>query len=121
MAAQYVMTRAIVVRVACAVCAITAFLLALMAGSDLYFTGFPDSHFTDYDRAAELPKRVLMWGEWGFVLLFVFLAAWPISVRARTVGLLVGLIALVVVAVVQLVGIPWYFITHLGLDNGIGG
>jgi Flp pilus assembly pilin Flp len=35
--------------------------------------------------------------------------------------LLVAMIALVLVAMVQLVGIPWYFITHLGLDNGIGG
>jgi hypothetical protein len=27
----------------------------------------------------------------------------------------------VLAVVVQLVGIPWYFGSHLGLDNGIGG
>jgi hypothetical protein len=115
------MARAIALRVACAVCALAAVLLALMAGSDLYFTGFPDSHLTDYDKAAELPKRVLMWGEWGLVLLFLFLAVWPLSARARTVGMIVGTVGLVTVAAAQWVGIPWYFITHLGLDNGIGG
>jgi hypothetical protein len=111
----------IVVRVACAACAIAALVLAVLAGSDLYFVGFPDSHFTDYDIAAETPKRVLMWGECGFVLLFLFLAVAPVSAKGRGVGLVAGLIALVLVAVVQWVGIPWYFITHLGLDNGIGG
>jgi hypothetical protein len=113
--------RAIVVRVVCAVCAVTALLLAVIAGSDLYFAGFPDSHLTDYDKAAELPKRVLIWGEWGFVLLFLLLAIWPIDARTRSVGLVISLIAFVVVAMVQWVGIPWYFITHLGLDDGIGG
>ena len=115
------MARTIIVRVACAICAVAALLLAVMAGNDLYFAGFPDSHLTDYDKSAELPKRVLMWGEWAFVLLFVFLAVAPVSARARGIGLVVSLISLVLVALVQWFGIPWYFITHLGLDNGIGG
>jgi hypothetical protein len=109
------------VRLVCAACAIAALVLAVLAGSDLYFAGFPDSHLTDYDLAAETPKRVLMWGEWVFVVLFLFLAVAPVSAKARGVGLVGGLIALALVAVVQWVGIPWYFITHLGLDNGIGG
>jgi hypothetical protein len=29
--------------------------------------------------------------------------------------------ALVLVAITAQVGVPWYFGTHLGLDNGIGG
>ena len=95
--------------------------LAVLAGSDLYFAGFPDSHLTDYDLAAEMPKRVLMWGEWGLVLLFLFLAVVPVSAKARGVGIVGALIALTLVAVVQWLGIPWYFVTHLGLDNGIGG
>lgn len=115
------MARSAVVRAGCAMCAVAAALLAAAAGNDLYFTGFPDSHLTDYDKAAELPKRILMWGEWAFALFFVVLAAWPINPRNRVVGLIVGFVALVVVAVIQWVGIPWYFITHRGLDNGIGG
>jgi Flp pilus assembly pilin Flp len=35
--------------------------------------------------------------------------------------LLVALIAFVLVALVGQVGVPWYFGTHLDLDNGIGG
>ncbi|EHB53944.1 hypothetical protein MycrhDRAFT_4407 [Mycolicibacterium rhodesiae JS60] len=115
------MGRTIVVRTGCAICAVAAVLLAVIAWNDLYFTGFPDSHLTDYDTAAEVPKRVLMWGEWGFVLLFLLLAVGPIKPRTRAIGLVVGLIALVIVGIVQWYGIPWYFLTHLGLDNGIGG
>ncbi|MEB3981301.1 hypothetical protein OQ968_08515 [Mycobacterium sp. 663a-19] len=106
---------------ACVACAAAALLLAFMAGWDLYLTGFPDSHFTDYDKAAAAPKRILMWAEWGFVVLFLILGFSPIGTRARIAGLLVALAALVLVAAVQLLGIPWYFITHLGLDNGTGG
>jgi hypothetical protein len=57
----------------------------------------------------------------GFGLLFLALAFSAIKARRRAVGLLVCLIAFVLVAVVTLVGIPWYFGNHLGLDNGIGG
>jgi hypothetical protein len=106
---------------ACVVCAVAALGLAILAGWDLYLTGFPDSHFTDYDKAVDAPKRILMWMEFGFVLLFLVLAFSPIGTRARAVGLLAALTALVLVVVVQLIGLPWYFISHLGLDNGIGG
>ena len=115
------MAWAIVVRVACAVCALAAVLLALMAWSDLYFTGFPDSHLTDFDKAAELPKNVLMWGEWVFVTLFLVLAIVPMRTGVRAGALIAGMVALGLVVLIQWVGIPWYFIDHLRLDNGIGG
>src|ERR1700739_2199281 len=60
--------------VACVLAAVAAVGLALLAGWDLYLTGFPDSHFTDYDKAVELPKRIVMWVEFGFVPLFLMLA-----------------------------------------------
>lgn len=107
--------------IACVVCAIGALGLIYVASMDIYLTGFPDSHFTDYDKAADAPKRILVWVEWSFVLLFLVLAVLPISTRRRAVGSLVALVALVLIAIVQWVGIPWYFMTHLGLDNGIGG
>jgi hypothetical protein len=107
--------------IACIVSGVAALGLVYFASMDLYLTGFPDSHFTDYDKAADAPKRILVWVEWGFVLLFLVLASSPISVRARAGGWLVALVALVLMAVVQWLGIPWYFITHLGLDNGVGG
>ena len=62
-----------------------------------------------------------MWAEFGFVPLFLLLAVPRIRARARAVGPVVALIALGLVVLVQLVGVPWYFGTHLGLDNGIGG
>ena len=107
--------------VACIVGAVAALLFAFQAAGDLYLTGFPDSHFTDYDRAVEGPKRILMWVEFGFVPLFLLLALPRIRERVRALGPLVALIVLGLIVVVQLVGVPWYFGTHLGLDNGIGG
>ena len=107
--------------VACVLAAVAALGLALLAGWDLYLTGFPDSHFTDYDKAVETPKRILMWVEFGFAPPFLVLALSPIGTRRRAVGLLAALITLGLVVAVQLVGLPWYFITHVGLDNGIGG
>jgi hypothetical protein len=111
----------VVATVACIVGAVAALLFAFQAAGDLYLTGFPDSHFTDYDRAVEVPKRILMWAEFGFVPLFLVLAVPRIRARARAVGPVVALIVLGLVVVVKLVGVPWYFGTHLGLDNGIGG
>jgi cell division protein FtsW (lipid II flippase) len=113
--------RALIARVGSLACAIAALGLVMLASWDIYLTGFPDSHLTDYDKAADAPKRILVWVEWGFVVLFLALASLPIGARKRTVGSLVALVALVLVAIVQWFGIPWYFITHLGLDNGIGG
>ena len=107
--------------IACVVGAIAALGLVYLASMDLYLTGFPDSHFTDYDKAVEVPKRILMWAEFGFVPLFLLLALPRIGERVRAVGPFVALIVLGLVVVVQLVGVPWYFGSHLGLDNGIGG
>ena len=114
------MTRALAIA-ACVVGAIAALGLALLASWDLYLTGFPDSHLTDYDKAVDAPKHILMWAEFGFVPVFLLLAFSPIGKRARAAGLLAALIAFVLAVVVQLVGVPWYFGSHLGLDNGIGG
>jgi hypothetical protein len=107
--------------VACTVGIVAALWFGFQASWDLALTGFPDSHLTDYDKAVETPKRILMWVEFGFVPLFLLLALPRIRNRARAVAAAVALIVLGVVAVVQLLGLPWYFITHLGLDNGIGG
>lgn len=112
---------ALVVRLFCVVCAVAALGLAAVAAMDLYMTGFPDSHLTDYDKAASAPKRILLGAEFGFAVLFLVLALLPIGARARAVGLLIALGAMVLVAAAQFVGVPWYFGTHLGLDNGIGG
>jgi len=110
-----------VARIACVVCAVGALWLAFSTYSTVVLAGFPDGHVTDYDKAVEVPKRILMWAEFGFVPLFLLLALPRIREWTRTVGPVVALIVLGLVVVVQLVGVPWYFGTHLGLDNGIGG
>jgi hypothetical protein len=106
---------------ACTVGIVVALWFALQAAGDLALTGFPDSHFTDYDKAVEVPKRILMWTEFGLVPLFVLFALPRIRERARAVGPVVALIVLGLVVLAQLIGVPWYFGSHLGLDNGIGG
>ena len=107
--------------VACVIAAVAALGLHVLASWDLYLTGFPDGHLTDYDKAVDAPKRILMWAELGFVPLFLVLAFSPIGIRARGIGFLAAMSALGLVVLVQLIGVPWYFGTHLGLDNGIGG
>lgn len=103
------------------VCAIGALLLAWLTAMQVDFAGFPDGHVTDYDIAAHTPLRVLSYVEAGFAVFFLALAVLPITIRRRAMGLLVCLNAFVLVALVAGFGVPWYFITHLGLDNGIGG
>jgi hypothetical protein len=112
---------AVVVRMLCALGAGAALLLAVIAGNDLYFAGFPDSHLTDYDKAAEAPKQVLMWVECGLAVGFLLLVASRITAKTRLAWLLAGLVAVALIAIIQWVGLPWYFIDHQGLDNGVGG
>src|ERR1700678_2868246 len=107
--------------VACLITAAAALGLHVLASWDLWLTGFPDSHLTDYDKAVDAPKRILMWADLGFAPLFLVLAFSPIGPRVRGIGFLAALSALILVVLVQRVGVPWYFGTHLGLDNGIGG
>jgi hypothetical protein len=108
-------------RVSCVVGAVVALFLSFLTAGDVYLTGFPDGHLTDYDKAADAPKRILMWAEFGFVPLFLLLALPRIRKSAGAVGPVVALLVLGLIVLVQLFGVPWYFGTHLGLDNGIGG
>jgi hypothetical protein len=107
--------------IACLVCASAALGLAFTTSMDVSMAGFPDGHVTDYEKAVDAPLTILALMAVGFSFLFLVLAFSPIGARARTVGLLVALIAFVLVGIVAQVGVPWYFGTHLGLDNGIGG
>jgi hypothetical protein len=107
--------------IVCLVGAIAALGLAFTTLMEVSMYGFPDGHVTDYEKAVDAPLTILAWVEAGFGLLFLALALTPIGTRARAVGLLVVLIGFVLVAMVAQVGVPWYFGTHLGLDNGIGG
>jgi hypothetical protein len=103
------------------VCAVAALVLAFMTHMDVSMAGFPDGHLTDYDAAVGGPLRILTWVLAGLGFLFLALVFVPITARTRTVGLLVAVVAFAIVAMVTSVGVPWYFGTHLNLDNGIGG
>jgi hypothetical protein len=111
----------VLAKVACVLAAIVALFISYLAAGDLYLAGFPDGHLTDYDKAVEAPKRILMWVEFGFVPLLLVLAFLRIGIPVRGIGLHAALIVLNLVALLQLVGLPWYFGSHLGLDNGVGG
>jgi hypothetical protein len=108
-------------RIGCLVGAGAALLLAWLTVMQVDLAGFPDGHVSDYDTAAHTPLRVLSYVEAGFGLVFLVLAVSPIKARRRAMGLLACLIPFVLVGLVAGFGVPWYFISHLGLDNGIGG
>ena len=101
--------------------AVAALVLAFMTHTDASMAGFPDGYLTDYDEAVGRPLRILVWVLAGLGLLFLALAFVPIKARTRTIGLIVAVLAFAIVIVVTDVGVPWYFGTHLNLDNGIGG
>ena len=107
--------------VACVVCALVALGLAFTTFMEVSMAGFPDGHVTDYEKAVDTPLTILAWVEATFGVLFLALACTPIGTRMRGVGLVVALVVFVLVAIVAHVGVPWYFGTHLDLDNGIGG
>jgi hypothetical protein len=109
------------VAVACVLSAVVALGLGLQTLMDVYLIGFPDSHVTDYGKAVGTPFTLLGWAEVSLGLIFLVLAFWPMRIRPRGVGWLAALIALVVVALAVQVAVPWYYGTHLGLDNGFGG
>jgi hypothetical protein len=109
------------VRFACVVCAIAAMVLAYTTAVDVFMAGFPDGAVTDYDKAVDAPLTILAWLQAGFGVLFLAIAIVSIDARARAIGLLVALIALGLVVILTHSGVPWYFGTHLRLDNGIGG
>jgi hypothetical protein len=112
--------RAVVI-LACIACAIVALGLAFTTLVDVSMAGFPDGHVTDYAKAVDTPLRILGWVAASFGVLFLALACTPIGTRVRGAGLLVALVVFAFVAIVVEVGVPWYFGTHLDLDNGIGG
>ena len=109
------------VRAACVVCAIVAFGLSLWTYMDVSMFGFPDGYVTDYQEVATPPLTIVMWVLAAVGLLLLALAFAPIGSRTRLIGWLAALLALVLLAAAAHVGVPWYFGSHLGLDNGIGG
>ena len=109
------------VRVASAVCALAAFSLSVWTYMGVAMFGFPDGYVTDYQMAADTPLTIVTWVAAGLGLLFLALAFSRIGSRTRLIGWLAALIALALVATAAQIGVPWYFGTHLGLDNGVGG
>lgn len=109
------------VQTACVIFAIAAFSLSFWTYTDMSMFGFPDGYVTDYQRAAGTPLTITTWVLAILGAVFVALGFAPIRSRVRAFAWLAALIALILVAIAAYVGVPWYFGTHLGLDNGIGG
>src|SRR5262245_5107870 len=108
-------------RITCVICAVVALGLAFSTLMTVFMFGFPDSYVTDYQEAARGTLTILGWVQGALGVPFAVLAFLPISDGARTVGWLLAVTALVLAAAAAHFGVPWYFGTHLGLDDGIGG
>ena len=101
--------------------AVAALWLAFITYTDVSMAGFPDGHLTAYGRAVDGPLWVVTWLAVGIAVLLVGLAFSPFRARVRAAALVVALLGFVLLVLAAKVAIPWYFGTHLGLDNGIGG
>lgn len=102
-------------------CVVAALALAFLTYGDVSLAGFPDGHMTDYGKAVDTPLWIVTWVAVGLAVLAVGLTFSPIGPRVRVIGLFTVLAAVAAVAFIAFVGVPWYFGTRLGLDNGIGG
>ena len=105
----------------CLLGAVAAVWLAFTTSMELSMAGFPDGHVTDYAAAVDTPLQVVMWAAVGFAILFLGLAFSPGPPRMRVIGIPAAVLVFVAVAVVATMVVPWYYGTHLGLDNGVGG
>jgi len=102
-------------------CAAAALWLAIRTSMDVSMAGFPDGYITDYGKAVATPLRIVTWVALGLAAIALGIAVAPMRSRLRITGLLVTLVAVAALAFITWVGVPWYFGTHLGLDNGVGG
>jgi hypothetical protein len=85
-----------------------------------YFRGFPDSHFTDYDRAVALPENIVANACLvGGLLLFGLAARGGKLLSGKTLAVFATILLLLIG--LEYFGFNWYFHVHLGLDSGQGG
>lgn len=106
-------------KVVCLGFALSAFVIGGLTLFDVSAYGFPDGHLTEFQRAASFPLSVLSW-----LLLGVSSVFSGFCLRSRKLGgilALLFLVVLVLLVLATLVGVPWYFGSHLGLENGVGG
>jgi hypothetical protein len=105
----------------CIVFAMISFTLALLGFNEIYGYGFPDGGVTDYQRAASFPLRVLMGSHIVLGLCFLHFARPRFTRKARLVRFAIALVASFCVVGVAEIAVPWYFVNHLGLNDGRGG
>jgi hypothetical protein len=89
------------------------------SGYNNSLAGFPDGHFTDYEKAVSRPFGWLCWGSTLFSLYFVCLGVPTTSLpglRLRT-----AVFAYIAVIILPAVCVRWYYLYYLQLDSGYGG
>lgn len=88
---------------------------------DVALFGFPDGHITDYQRAS---APVLAALSAALIPLALYFLAVTMNSALFSKTKRWYFFAAVTVILIQYVidpGVPWYFGTHLALDNGVGG
>lgn len=98
-----------------------AVAVALVGFRELSMAGFPDGHVTEYEKATYLLRTILLWMNLALGLYFFRLAIPNLPVRTRVARIVYVLSLLLLLLAVVEIAMPWYFVDHLGLDNGGGG
>ncbi|MBI2809960.1 MAG: hypothetical protein HYX67_03915 [Candidatus Melainabacteria bacterium] len=108
-------------RVISAILAIAALSSCYFGFQEVAFFGFPDGHITDYEKAATPALKALFatLAPFGVYFLTVTVSSAALIRSKGWFGVAAGC-AVLILLVINL-GIPWYFGTHLALDNGVGG
>jgi cell division protein FtsW (lipid II flippase) len=82
--------------------------------------GFPDGHVTEYEKATHLLRTILLWMNLALGLYLFRLAIPYPPTRTRAARIVYVISALLLVLACVEIVMPWYFVSHLGLDNGGG-
>lgn len=94
---------------------------SLLGFFELSSLGFPDGHLTEYERASRLPWAVLLGAGLLLGLYCLRLAIANPGMKARLIRIICVVLSLIVLLAVAELLMPWYFLAHLGLDDGRGG
>ncbi len=97
--------------------AVLSFGLAAFGFRDLAMAGYPDGHVTAYQKAASGELTVLASANLLAGLCFLLLAWY----RGRPWQVALAVVTVLILAALTYGAVPWYFITHLRLENGGGG
>lgn len=103
------------------VLAFVTITIALAGFWGLSRVGFPDGYITEYEKATQFLRTILLWINLTLGLYLLRLALIDLPIRIKIMRILTVITMLILLLALTEIAIPWYFISVSHLDNGHGG